>query len=212
MDYNLPINNLPPQKPTLWEANPKLKTLLLILIFVFLGCGIGLAVFAQWQNQYRQQIYTDTQAGLPKHQISLSLLPNPPPQGEGVTAKLGWKYFSGNTVYGEQYTFSLQYPERWILGESRGSNALTFGQCIIAIGDGGRGMEGYPPPKIEMTTVDGIKATIQTWTDPGSNTVIVNTQVLKGHDDYIFDLTYNPKDTQCLSDYRDILKTIAINN
>ena len=51
-------------KPTLWEANPNLKALLLVLIFVFLLSGIGLTVFTVWSNRYRQQVYDETQATL----------------------------------------------------------------------------------------------------------------------------------------------------
>ena len=56
--------------PTIWEQNPKLKMLLLVLIFVFLFSGIGLVVFAQWSNNYREQVYEQTKAGLPKHVIN----------------------------------------------------------------------------------------------------------------------------------------------
>ena len=67
MDNLQPQPNMP--KSTLWEANPKLKGLLLVLIFVFLFSGMGLVVFAQWQSSYRQKIYEETQAGLPRHQV-----------------------------------------------------------------------------------------------------------------------------------------------
>lgn len=74
MDNNLPQTNLPNNNPliqnqSIWISNPHLKMLLLVLIFVFLGCGIGLAVFAQLQAGYRQKIYEETQAGLPKHVV-----------------------------------------------------------------------------------------------------------------------------------------------
>lgn len=62
------MENFKPQ-PTIWVANPKLKMLLVVLIVVFLASGIGLVVFAQWSMAYRQQIYEQTQAGLPVHQV-----------------------------------------------------------------------------------------------------------------------------------------------
>jgi len=127
-----------------------------------------------------------------------------------VTVKAGWKNFNGHTAYGEQYTFSLQYPETWSLGESRGGPALIYGKCTIVPGAGGHGMEGYPAPKIEFTTVDGLKATIQTWAMTGSDT-LVNAQVMNGNDDYIFDLNYPGGQNQCLKDFMDILNTVKIN-
>lgn len=65
-----------PKQPakTIWASNPHLKTLLLVLIFVFLFSGIGLVVFAQWSNSFRQQVYEQTQAGLPKHQTAQIIL------------------------------------------------------------------------------------------------------------------------------------------
>jgi len=67
------------------------------------------------------------------------------------------------------YTFSWQYPDV-VAWESRGGPALIYGKCTIVPGAGGHGMEGYPAPKIEFTTVDGLKATIQTWAMTGSDT------------------------------------------
>ena len=59
----------PQLQPTIWENNPKLKTLLLILVVVFFLCGIGLVIFQQWSNSYREKIYEETVNGLPKHQV-----------------------------------------------------------------------------------------------------------------------------------------------
>lgn len=127
-----------------------------------------------------------------------------------VTIMLGWKYYSGHTAYGEQYTFSLQYPENWSLGEFNGSKALIKGKCAIVPGAGGHGMEGYPVPKVEYAIVDGLKATIQTWSLAGSD-ALVNTQIMSGNNDYIFDLNYPSGQTQCLIDFKNILNTVKIN-
>ena len=88
-------------KPDIWESNPKLKSLLLLLIVVFLLCGIGLAVFAQVQNNYRQKVYEETKAGLPKHQAGLSANQN---LGESDIST--WKTYK-NTKYG----FEFKYPD-----------------------------------------------------------------------------------------------------
>lgn len=65
------MDNLPPeannQAQNIWEANPKLKVLLLVLIFVFLASGIALVVLSQIGQNYRQKLYEQTENSLPKH-------------------------------------------------------------------------------------------------------------------------------------------------
>jgi|GEM_PF-6764653 len=94
--------------PTIWQANPKLKSLLLVLIFVFLISGIGLAVFSFMQNRYRQQLYAETQAGLPKHepvQSATQLLQDFTISGSQTN---GWKVYA-NAKVGIQFEFPLMY-------------------------------------------------------------------------------------------------------
>ena len=97
-------------KPSVWETNPNLKTLLLIFIGVFLLSGIGLAVFMQWTSIKQQKAYEDTKAGLPQHKASLSasqLIS----QSEGTTTPTDiteWK-----TYKNDQYGFEFQYPKGW---------------------------------------------------------------------------------------------------
>ena len=100
------MDTLQPQ-PDIWEQNPKLKSLLLILIFVFLGSGIGLVVFAQWSNNYREQIYEQTKAGLPLHQIKQATT-TPESQTNASAAMAGWK-----TYKSDHYGFEFEYPSNW---------------------------------------------------------------------------------------------------
>ncbi|MDE2312457.1 MAG: hypothetical protein KGJ93_05240 [Patescibacteria group bacterium] len=72
--FNAQPAGQPPEKPSVWATNSHLKTLLLVLIFVFLGSGIFLAVLIQVQNQYRQNLYVQTQNSLPRHQAPVQAL------------------------------------------------------------------------------------------------------------------------------------------
>lgn len=74
MDNNQFQNNQQPVAPSVWATNPHLKMLLLVLIFVLLGCGLFLIVLIQIQNHYRQKIYEEAVAGLPKHQVQKNIL------------------------------------------------------------------------------------------------------------------------------------------
>jgi hypothetical protein len=72
MDNNTLQDNQLIEKSSIWTSNPHLRMLLVVLIFVFLGCGIFLVALMQIQNQYRQKLYDDTQAALPKHQATMA--------------------------------------------------------------------------------------------------------------------------------------------
>lgn len=96
------IENLEP-KPNMWETNPRLKMLSLVFIFVFLFSGIGLVIFSVWSNQYRQQIYNETEQSLPKHEARVS-----ENQKVGVSDTSTWK-----TYKNDQYGFEFQYPARF---------------------------------------------------------------------------------------------------
>ncbi len=91
--------------PTIWESNPKLKKLLLVLIVVFLLCGILLAFFSVWQKQYRQEIYYETEGGLPVHK-SQKILEVP----SSTTSEVkGWK-----TYKNDEYGFEVSYPASFV--------------------------------------------------------------------------------------------------
>lgn len=106
MDNNIPHNNIPPiDKPSIWETNPKLKTLLQILIGVFLASGIGLAIWSQVQSNYRQGLYEKTEAELPKHQV------------KPIDDTRGWK-----TYRNEKYGFEFMYPNSFNQNAEVGEN------------------------------------------------------------------------------------------
>ncbi len=100
------MDNFDP-KPNIWEQNPKLKSLLLVLIVIFLVSGMGLTLFAVWGQQYRQQVYEETEAGLPKHDASKSAN-----QLTSESETEGWK-----TYRNEEYGFEFDYPRDWNLKE-----------------------------------------------------------------------------------------------
>ncbi len=123
MDTNFPQNQSgqPSGKPTVWEANPRLKTLLLVLIFVFLASGFFLIILMQAQNQYRQKIYTDTQNALLKIRSQQASL----------------KSFSGRAV-----PVQFQYPAELAVTEA--SSSVTVNHQVPFENHGPCDMKGDP--------------------------------------------------------------------
>lgn len=129
LQNNFPNNNPPAQNQSIWISNPHLKMLLLVLIFVFLGCGIGLAVFSQWSSQYRQQVYEETQAGLPVH-IDKPIATTTQSSDLIITSKTptttasditSWK-----TYKNAQYGFEFQYPsDSWAMDDLKDFNSIA---------------------------------------------------------------------------------------
>ncbi|HYV33585.1 MAG TPA: hypothetical protein VE973_01945 [Candidatus Limnocylindria bacterium] len=114
------MDNLQPTiQPTIWETNPKLKTLLLVLIVVCFLSGIGLVIFSQWSNNYREQVYEETVSGLPTHKSTKS---------EPVVvaaAEKGWVTYINNT-----YGYQISYPS-----ESQLNADYEAQQVWIYLGD-----------------------------------------------------------------------------
>jgi hypothetical protein len=109
------------QQPTIWESNPRLKTLLLVLIVVFFLSGVGLVVFSQWSTSFRQKVYEETESGLPKHQVPADVS--------------GWKTYKDNN-------FEFKYPEKLKLSEVNGKVTLShsirydnLGECDMVGSD-----------------------------------------------------------------------------
>lgn len=118
-------NNL---QPNIWETNPTLKTLLLVLIFVFLFSGIGLVVFAQWSGSYRQKVYEETRAALPKHNVketSPALKQTNQELDYTITDSQisGWKVYVNNKL-----GFQLEFPEYYSTTGKQATNS-TFGSA-----------------------------------------------------------------------------------
>jgi hypothetical protein len=91
MENNFQLNNPESEiKTSLWEANPKLKVLLVSLIFTFLISGIGLVAYNVWLNQVDERISQETALAIPKHKEELLVV---------------YK----NSDYG----FELTYPKNW---------------------------------------------------------------------------------------------------
>jgi len=120
------IDNLEP-KPNMWETNPRLKMLSLVFIFVFLFSGIGLVIFSVWSNQYRQQIYNETEQSLPKHEASKSV-----DQQVGVSDIANWQ-----TYKNDQYGFEFKLPPRWqnFSIEQIRDNSYGEGGAVFLIGN-----------------------------------------------------------------------------
>lgn len=121
------MDTLQPQpnnfQPSIWETNPKLKALLLVLIFVFLFSGIGLVVFAQWGGAYRQKIYDETKAALPKHAVSSSAS-QPVSEPASTTTPAGWKIYKN-----DKYGFEFSYPGNGLLKEYDLTNQKSHGDA-----------------------------------------------------------------------------------
>ncbi|HYV33401.1 MAG TPA: hypothetical protein VE973_00945 [Candidatus Limnocylindria bacterium] len=120
------MENLPPQPPlTIWETNPKLKSLLVVLIVILLISGIGLQVFSIWSQNYKQKVYEETVNGLPKHKIPVAT-------STPLTNTTEWKAYKN-----DEYGFELEYPSYYVttgkqaINSSLGYHDLNVGGVFI---------------------------------------------------------------------------------
>ncbi len=120
-----------------------------------------------------------------------------------------WKTYSGSTVYGEQYKYSVKYPSVWQLGKGRGDATLEYGQCTISLGAGGG---GAPGTQIETHKINiGGVAGDQTIYEEQTNGITYRFVYTWFGSQYGFELIYPKQDSTCLTDYKNILETLKIN-
>lgn len=127
MDWQNLQNNTPQIKPSFWVVNRHLKILLLVLIVVFLFSGVALAAMPLMQQQYRQKIYDETVAGLPKHQPKQIVL---------VDGRLQVDTPKDSGTVGRSFTVS-GYAQHWFEGNISlkvldSSNKILFRGNAIA--------------------------------------------------------------------------------
>lgn len=207
MENQLPQSTV----PTIWETNPKLKTLLLVLIFVFLFSGIGLTAFSVWGNNYRQKVYEETKAGLPVHTTNnikdLNNNISSPDKsmfatGTTISTIQGWSAYNGITAYGGETYYYVQYPSSWKLEDD---NLLKKNTCVITLGAGGHGLEGSKFIKdFEIVSADGNKTKVVVIDSGSTLEAYVNF-----NDYYIFEYATDKK-SDCLDEYVEIVKTVKI--
>lgn len=96
-----------PRKSTIWQTNPNLKNLLLVFIVLLLLSGICLSVMSYMQTQYRQQIYEQNVAEMPKHQLrpATTITDQATASTTQLFTKVEWKTYTN-----DQYGIEFQYP------------------------------------------------------------------------------------------------------
>ena len=116
-----------------------------------------------------------------------------------------WHDFSGHTVYGDQFAFSIRYPQVWTLGELRGTPTLFKDTCTLELGAGGSGSDGWIPLSTETVHVGQLVGSLRSYrltSRPETERAFVS---FSG--DYNFELQYDTQHKSCVNDLRAILQT-----
>jgi hypothetical protein len=134
----------------------------------------------------------------------------PGPIGGGPTQPTStpttWHDFMSHTAYGDEFQFSVRYPDTWKVEQFRGSPSLVQSSCRIGLGVGGSGAGGWKEVRsyvTEAATLTGTTTVYSSLSNP--ETLLAFTSF---PDDYDFELQFPSTNQNCLDVYQAVLETL----